>query len=156
MEQLTVRKAVLTDLDVLLGFEQGIIQAERPFDSTLDKDPISYYDLKLLIKAEDAEVLVCEVNGHIVGSGYAKVMEAKPYLDHNAYCYLGFMYTVPSYRGKGVNAVIIDGLKKWALTRGLNEIRLTVYTDNEPAIRSYEKAGFEKHLIEMRLREDIT
>lgn len=156
MEQLTVRKAVLTDLDVLLGFEQGIIQAERPFDSTLDKDPISYYDLKLLIKAEDAEVLVCEVNGHIVGSGYAKVMEAKPYLDHSAYCYLGFMYTVPSYRGKGVNAVIIDGLKKWALTRGLNEIRLTVYTDNEPAIRSYEKAGFKKHLIEMRLREDIT
>lgn len=61
------------------------------------------------------------------------------------------MYTKPEYRGKGLNAKIIAYLKKWAFERGLDEIRLTVYQTNAPAIRAYEKMGFEKHLIEMRL-----
>ena len=63
----------------------------------------------------------------------------------------GFMYTAPSFRGSGINARIIDVLKDWALTKGLREIRLTVYEDNLAAIRAYEKYGFKKHLIEMRL-----
>jgi hypothetical protein len=37
-----IRKATIDDLPVLLQFEQGIISAERPFDSTLLPDPISY------------------------------------------------------------------------------------------------------------------
>jgi len=67
------------------------------------------------------------------------------------YAYLGFMYTVPEFRGLGVNQRIIEALKKWALTKGLIEIRLTVYGDNIPALRAYEKAGFVKHIVEMRI-----
>ncbi|MGB5500466.1 MAG: GNAT family N-acetyltransferase, partial [Maribacter sp.] len=32
------------------------------------------------------------------------------------------------------------------------EIRLTVYDENHAAIRAYEKVGFKKHIIEMRLQ----
>ncbi len=151
MKEFLVRPATMSDLDVLLGFEQGVIKAERPFDPTLAADPISYYDLKKLIESEDAQVLVVTNGDEIVASGYARIKAARHYLDHELYSYLGFMYTSPNFRGKGINKIIIDALKKWSAAKGLKEIRLTVYDENRDAIRAYEKVGFKKYIIEMRL-----
>lgn len=153
MEDILIRKASTEDLSSLLQFEQGVIEAERPYDSTLDDDPISYYDLNELIDSEQAEVLVAEYQGEVIASGYAKFKKARHYLDHEYYSYLGFMYTKPEHRGKGVNKLIIDALKEWSHKNGLKEIRLTVYDENIGAIRAYEKVGFKKHLIEMRLTD---
>ncbi|UII76704.1 GNAT family N-acetyltransferase [Flagellimonas sp. HMM57] len=146
-----LRNATLEDLPILLGFEQELIKAERPFDSTLGEDPISYYDIKQMILDDDASVIVAEFDGKIIASGYAIPKKARHYLAHEQYAYLGFMYTHPDHRGKGINARIVDELKRWSLERGLKEIRLTVYSDNVPAIRAYEKVGFKRHIIEMRL-----
>ncbi len=153
MSDFTVRAAKLEDLTVLLEFEQGIIKAERPMDPTLAPDPISYYDISELIRSEEAEVIVVEYNSKVIASGYAKIKRALPYLRHESYSYLGFMFTEPDFRGKGVNKLIVDELRKWSISKGLQEIRLTVYDDNPGAIRAYEKVGFKKHLIEMRLTD---
>lgn len=152
MKDYIVRSATLEDLEDLLVFEQGIIQFERPYDPTLAKDPINYYDLSKLITYDDAEVVVVEFDSKIIASGYAKIKQALPYLDHEDYAYLGFMYTHVDYRGKGVNRLVIDQLKKWSASKGLKEIRLTVYDENSGAIRAYEKVGFKKHIIEMRIK----
>ncbi len=151
MEKYNVRAATLDDLTVLLTFEQGIIKFERVFDPTLASDPINYYDLKELILHEDAEVVVVEYNLRIIASGYAKIKKALPYLDFPHYAYLGFMYTDEEFRGKGVNGKIISYLKEWSKARGIEEVRLTVYDENSAAIKAYEKAGFKKHITEMRL-----
>jgi ribosomal protein S18 acetylase RimI-like enzyme len=148
-----IRKATIEDLPVLLQFEQGIVGAERPFDSTLLPDPISYYDLKAFITAPDVELLVAEIDGIIAGSGYARTKEnSKTYYDFEKYAYLGFMYVLPEFRGRGVNQAIIEQLKLWAAEQGLIEIKLEVYNDNIGAIKAYEKVGFEKRMIEMRIR----
>jgi GNAT superfamily N-acetyltransferase len=144
----------LADLKVLLSFEQEIIRAERPFDETLDKDPINYYDLRQLLLLEEAEVVVAELDSKIIGSGYALIKDAKPYLDHKQYTYLGFMYTDSEKRGQGVNKAIVDALVQWSKTKGIHEIRLTVYNDNAPAIKAYGKVGFKKHILEMRVHVD--
>lgn len=154
MQQFTVRTATLADLNILLSFEQEIIRAERPFDETLDEDPISYYDLRQLILSDEAEVMVAELHSRIIGSGYALIRDAKPYLNHKKYSYLGFMYTEKDQRGKGVNKAIINALMQWSKSKGIQEVRLTVYNDNEPAIRAYGKVGFKKHLLEMRVHVD--
>ncbi|MFC4222225.1 GNAT family N-acetyltransferase [Flagellimonas marina] len=150
-DQITIRNATLDDLPILLQFEQGIITSERPFDVTIKEDPVSYYDLKQMILDDDSCVIVAEMEGKVVSSGYAISKQARHYLDHEFYAYLGFMYTDPAYRGRGINALIVDALKKWSHGKGLKEIRLTVYNDNLPAIKAYEKVGFKKHIIEMRL-----
>ena len=146
-----VRPAVLADLPVLLSFEQGIIEAERPFDPTLKEGTIHYYDIGELIKSETAEVLIVESNNEIVGSGYAKILAAKHFLDHKQYSYLGFMFIKEGHRGKQVNKMIIDGLIAWSDSRNIKEIRLDVYEENVVAIRAYVKSGFKKHMVEMRL-----
>jgi GNAT superfamily N-acetyltransferase len=83
--------------------------------------------------------LVAKIGSEIVGSGYARIETAKPHLNHENYAYLGFMYTDPRHRGKGVNAVIIEALKEWCRSQNITELRLDVYHDNPSAIRAYEK-----------------
>lgn len=151
MNGITIRPALLGDLPILQKFEQGVIQAERPLDPTIRKDPVNYYDLESMIRDGEMAVVVAEYEGNIVASGYGMAKKARHYLDHTYYAYLGFMYTEPEFRGKGVNQKILAALKDWAISKNLTEIRLTVYEDNPNAIKAYEKFGFKRHIIEMRL-----
>ncbi len=61
------------------------------------------------------------------------------------------MYVVPEHRRKGVNNKILVNLAQWCKSKNIDQIRLEVYNDNIDALKAYEKAGFTKHLIEMRL-----
>jgi GNAT superfamily N-acetyltransferase len=145
-----IRKAIETEISTLLNFEKGIIESERPFDNTLKEGEIHYYDIIELIKNENAEVLVAVVDNEIVGSGYAKILTAKPYQKHSEYAYLGFMYVKPAFRGQGINQSILHGLIDWAKSKNLTEVRLEVYNENNIAKNSYLKAGFKPSLLEMR------
>ena len=103
------------------------------------------------IQNNDSELLVVELNTEIVASGYANIKSDKAYLKHKKQGYLGFMYVDKKHRGKGVNKLIIEGLLEWCKQKNIHEIRLDVYDDNIPAMQAYEKAGFKKHLINMRM-----
>lgn len=146
-----IRKAIESEIDILLSFEQGIVAAERPFDNTLKEGEIHYYDLLELIKSDKAEVLVAVVGEEIVGSGYAKILPAKPYQKYSEYAYLGFMYVKPAFRGKGINQLILEKFIDWAKSKNLAEVRLEVYDENTIAKNAYLKKGFKPNLLEMRL-----
>jgi len=151
MEKMIIRPATIDDLDKLLAFEQGIITTERPFDVTLREGHINYYDVAEMIVADNVKVAVAELGSEIIGSGYARIDDSKDYLKHAQHAYLGFMYVDPKHRGKGVNQQIIEHLKQWALSKNLTELRLEVYDENLPAVKAYEKAGFSKLLVQMRM-----
>ena len=150
MSNIHIRPATTADLPTLYRFEQGVIAAERPFDPTLKPDPNSYYDLPAMIAGPDVQLLVAELDGELAASGYARIEPAKSYLRHATYAYLGFMYVEPAHRGKGINSLIIEELRLWARSRGITELRLDVYDLNTPAIRAYQKAGFIRHMLNMR------
>lgn len=149
---MVVRPARIDDLKTLLLFEQGVIAAERPYDPTLKEDPITYYDVPELIQSPQAELLVAEVAGQLVGCGYAKIKSAKPNRKHSHFAYLGFMFVMPEFRGRGINLAILSGLQQWAAQQGITEFRLEVYHHNVTAIKAYEKAGFNPLMLEMRLK----
>lgn len=150
MIKISLRPARIEDLPTLYEFEQGIVSAERPFDPTLSPGHINYYDLKEYIDRPDVEVIVAEVDGELAGSGYVKIKEAQPYLSFDSYAYVGFMYVKPNHRRKGISHKIIGELVSWSKSKGLNEIRLDVYDQNDIAVAAYENIGFNKHLVEMR------
>ncbi|QHS59184.1 GNAT family N-acetyltransferase [Chitinophaga agri] len=150
MNAVTARSATLNDLPTLHQFLQALVEAERPFDKTLQEGKIYYYDLQELIESDDAEVLVLEKDGNLLACGYAHIRQAKLYLKHTRYAHLGFMFVVPEYRGKGLNQQLIAELKKWILSKGVKEVRLEVYEENTGAVKAYEKAGFSKLLTTMR------
>jgi len=61
------------------------------------------------------------------------------------------MFVKPEHRGKGISQKIIEKLVTWAKSKNFNELRLDAYDDNLSAIKAYEKFGFKKHLVEMRI-----
>lgn len=151
MENIQIRQARPDELPTLLQFEQNLIAAERPLDVTFISEEFHYYDLEKMIRSDEAEVLVAVLGDRLVASGHARILEGKPYNSFKRYAFLGFMYTEPDMRGRGINKMIIDALVEWARKKGLEEVRLQVYADNIPAVAAYEKVGFKKMLTEMRL-----
>jgi len=146
-----VRKAALKDLPILKKFVLGLIQVELPMDSTIKEDTSTYYDLNELIQSSESDVFVVELDTKIVASGYAKIIDDKPYLKHDKQGYLGFMFVPEDYRGHGFNKLILDALFKWCKERSVFEIRLDVYDKNTAAIKAYVKAGFKKNMLNMRM-----
>jgi hypothetical protein len=52
MSTIALRRADHRDLDTILRFQQGVVDAERPLDVTLKDGPIRYYDFEQLLNSE--------------------------------------------------------------------------------------------------------
>lgn len=146
-----IRKATKNDLPVLDTFMDDLVNAERPMDVTIKEGKVVYYDLESFITNEDSVLYVAELNGELVATGDAKIESNKTYLKHANHAYLGFMFVPEKHRGNGYNKLIVDELFAWCKNKNVHEIRLDVYNSNPSAIRAYEKVGFEKHMIHMRM-----
>ena len=146
-----IRNATLADLPTLRKFEQGVIDTERPMDADLKRDEIHYYDIKELIQSPTIKMAIAEIDSRLVGCGYAKLQKAKSWHNFDQHAYLGFMYTHPDHRGKGINSAVVEDLKEWCRSKGVNNLALEVYHNNPGAIRAYEKVGFHPKLVEMRI-----
>jgi ribosomal protein S18 acetylase RimI-like enzyme len=149
-KDIAIRRATNADLSKLAEFLQFLVAAERPFDPTLKEGEIFYYNIEEFISDEKTELLIIDYNQQIIGCGYAQIRSAKPYQNHDLFGYLGFMYVSPEFRGNGFNNLLLNDLKKWVLSQGITEVRLEVYSENEAAVRAYEKAGFKQILTTMR------
>lgn len=54
------------------------------------------------------------------------------------------MWTAPSHRHQGIGRLLINEILKWAHVRNARTLLLMVTSNNEPAIRFYERLGFAK------------
>lgn len=151
MKNLIIRKALFKDQTALLELEQKVIEAERSYNHTIKPTNALYYDLDNLLIDLDSHLMVAELNDEIIGSGYAQIRESKKSLKHNKHAYLGFMYVAPNRRGLGINGMIIENLISWSKEKGVSDLYLDVYDGNDAAIRAYEKVGFTKSLVEMKI-----
>lgn len=149
-KDISIRHAITSDLPKLAEFLQFLVAAERPFDPTLKEGEIFYYNIEDFISDEKSEILVIDYKQQIIGCGYAQIRVAKSYQKFESFGYLGFMYVSPEFRGNGFNNLLLNDLKKWVLSQGITEVRLEVYSENESAIKAYEKAGFKQILTTMR------
>lgn len=147
----TLREATPADRETLLALEQQVVSAERPFNGAIRDSGARYYDLDQLITDPDTLLLVGEVDGQIIATGYAQLRVSEPAFKHARHAYLGFMYVAERFRGRGINGTVIEALVDWSRRRGVVDVYLDVYVDNTPAIRAYEKLGFKGLVLEMKL-----
>ena len=117
------------EFDITLEDEEGVIAAHRRYDNQV--------------------FLLAEVDGRLVGMLNVSASQ-KPRLRH-----IGeFGLTVlRAYWGQGIGAALMQAMLDWAGATGvIRKINLAVQADNAPAIRLYERFGFE---TEGRLRRDL-
>ena len=105
-----IREAHIDDLPTLLAFEQALIAYERPLTPTIKEGEISYYNIEAYIQDPEICVLVATVDDTVIASGYALVKQSAHYKKTTHFAYLGFMYTLPAFRGNRINQLIINHL----------------------------------------------
>lgn len=154
MNKVIIRQATINDLVTLKEFEQGLITAERAFNSLVKPDPVCYYKLDEMLTDQDIDFVIGEMNDKPVACGYSRIEQAKHYYQFARQAYFGMMYVIPECRGLGINAAIMNVLKEKARQRGVTDFCLEVFSTNFSAISAYEKCGFKNHLIQMRMSLD--
>lgn len=150
-DKYNIRDAKLSDLNILKEFEQGVIEAERPYIEKLKRGKVVYYDIPELINRQDCAMLVVDYLEETIACGYAKIEESKAFMQHEKHGYLGFMFVKPEHRGQGVIRKLISALISWCENRGVYDIKLEVFAHNDSAVRAYEKCGFGAYKVEMLL-----
>jgi ribosomal protein S18 acetylase RimI-like enzyme len=84
------------------------------------------------------------------GVGYLAIDEgtacgiAGSFLDQNdpMRAHLVSMWTAPTHRQRGIGRLLVNEVLKWARGRNACVLQLMVTSNNEPAIRFYERLGF--------------
>jgi RimJ/RimL family protein N-acetyltransferase len=102
--------------------------------------------IRALKRHPDAAVYVAEDEGAIVG----RLSVARdPHQASRHVADLGIMVAM-SHRGQGIGRAMLDQAVAWARDVGVSKIELHVFPWNEPAIRLYEKYGFEREGLRKR------
>jgi RimJ/RimL family protein N-acetyltransferase len=97
--------------------------------------------LKALRRYDHAAVFVAETGGGEIVGRLSLARDQHPASTHVAD--LGLMVAA-SHRRRGIGWALLDAAVEWARARGISKLELHVFPHNEPALRLYEKFGFER------------
>lgn len=124
--------AALCAMANMPGFRRGTLR--MPFET------VESWEKRIAKAGTDDTWIVAEVEGKVVGHGNLVVRSA-PRRAHIGEIAMG---VADDFVGRGIGTAILSALLDVADNwRGLKRLELTVYADNEPAIRLYTGRGFE-------------
>jgi ribosomal protein S18 acetylase RimI-like enzyme len=82
--------------------------------------------------------LVAEVDGEPVGLAWGRIEDSRPDV-----AYLFQMWVAPAYRRLGTGRMLLETVIAWAQAHRARYVDLGVTLSNSPALRLYQRAGFE-------------
>ncbi|WP_430009091.1 peptidase C39 family protein [Methylophaga lonarensis] len=127
-DEITIRSAHLGDVEPLVQLEK----------TCFDTDRLSRRSFKWMINKANAQLLVAELDHHIVG--YVLLLYVRG-------TSLGRIYSLailPEHRQRGIAAKLMQAAEHAAESSGRSFIRLEVRPDNAKAIRLYQNLGYKQ------------
>ncbi len=96
------------------------------------------------VEDEDADVIVAEIEGRIVGfTNLEKAAHPSyPMFKHHEYVLMHNIVVDTHCRKQGVGSILMDATRRWARAHGLTFIQTTVWSANTTAKQFYAKHGF--------------
>jgi RimJ/RimL family protein N-acetyltransferase len=102
--------------------------------------------LRAVRRSPHAAVFVADAGGEIVGR-LSLARDSHPASLHVAD--LGLMVAA-THRRQGIGRALLEQAVSWAHEAGIEKLELHVFPHNEPAIRLYERFGFEREGLRRR------
>ncbi len=158
MSAVTVRRATFKDAQIIADYAQKLVLQHTDYNSRrfvqiAGREQMEWF-YGSQTNAEDAAVLVAEIDERIVGFAYIH-FEAKNYaalLESAAW--LHDIYVDDAARGFNAGKKLIEAAIETAKELGADKLLLSVAAQNEVARMFFERAGFKATMIEMFL--DLT
>lgn len=138
-----IRKAKITDLELMLAWGKKVYEVERQYM------PLLIYSAK---EAKDRYLnqidnplfcfLIAEINGKPVGYLYAH-LDQIPYLaTKRKECEIEVIYLNEDSRGRGAAGELINACMLWAKNNRAFGIKAGIFADNIASIKAFQKTGF--------------
>ncbi len=129
--------------DILLT---KLIQDERQYDNSIDKDFVVNNYFKNIIKNEN-NILLCYEEDNII-KGYIYL---KPVNNDSQNCYLiDGLYVDNEYRNKGIATKLIENALNIIKETNVAVVDINVMANNSVAISLYKRFGFNEFRISLR------
>lgn len=152
--RITVRKARLSDLDLLVRHRRGMWEAiaKIPKKDLVAADRVYRRWARTRMRSGRLVGFIVEESGEPVASGCVWLMsvQPRPNWKGTTVAYLLSMFTEPSHRGKGHAKRIVRAAIRWSRSRGISVMLLHASRFGK---RIYEAEGFAP-TTEMRLALD--
>ena len=133
----SIRSAVSTDLDLIIGFICALADYERLADDVrLDRAVLGDH---LFGPRPMAEVIIAEHDGAPVG--FALFFHNFSTFEGRPGIYLEDLFVVPEARGVGAGKALLQRLAQLAIERGCARLEWSVLDWNEPSIAFYKALG---------------
>lgn len=148
---LLIREAELKDLKELNELQQCLVKFERPFDDGIPAEgDVNYYDITGLINDDFTYFIVAELEGKIIGCGFAQIRDNLNWAIEKKSGYIGLMVVREEYRRNNTGKLIVENLTGWLMKKNISHIILETYSCNESAISAYKKYGFKEFVLQMK------
>lgn len=110
--------------------------------------------LNKIIEENKSDIFIAIEKDKIIGFALLQEQETPPYncFVKHKYAYVMDLIVNNSYRGKGIGSDLLKEVKKWAKSRNLDYIELSVLSENVDAAKLYEKHEFKNAMQTMRCK----
>lgn len=97
-----------------------------------------------IIKSENQEILVAEIDFKVVGFSHVMILEQKNIscLKPQTVAYIQDFDVLEEKRGQGIGTVLMNACKEYGKKQGADFIRAQVFPQNIDGMRFYERNGF--------------
>jgi GNAT superfamily N-acetyltransferase len=134
---INIRKAVVDDLDLIIGFIRALAAYERLADAVvLDRTLMGCH---LFGERPMAEVIIGEIDG--LACGFALFFHNFSTFEGRPGIYLEDLFVEPEARGSGLGKALLARLAQLAMERGCARLEWAVLDWNEPSIAFYKALG---------------
>lgn len=155
-----VRDADTSDRDALMRFHRSLYQDHRdevvakedlPLIEYQDYDRILRDDLSALLRDPDSHVLIAEAEGAAIGyiTGRSRTEPGRVLPRRGV---VEDWYVIPSARGAGVGALLLEELEARFAAAGCEVIESATWCANEGARRVHDALGFREIRVMYRKR----
>jgi len=144
------RQATPTDLPAIVQMlaEDDLGAQREHFETPL---PQTYYDaLETITNDPNHEMIVAELDGEVIGTLHLMFLPSISY-QGGIRAQVESVRVVQRLRGQGIGAEMMKWAMERARQRGCHLMQLTSHKSREDAHRFYEKLGFTKSHIGMKI-----
>lgn len=152
-----IRKAIISDTEALLPLYQGsLVHMANLQPRQYREVPQDIAFVQKGIVDENADILVAEENGEIIGlaSVFYEELSSKPYRVALNFVELDTLFVSEYHRRKGVGTALFRAAQQWAKERDAQSLQLITLGENTYARQFYERMGMQE-LIVKYIKEEL-
>ena len=141
-----IRRATIADLDTIIELRLALLReyGDHPIYGRLHPEAETRARPVFLqqVQAADQAIFLAAHDGRIAGIARCVDSKGSPLLMPDRYCYVTSVYVRPEHRRQGVLSRLMGEIERWAMQRGLTEMRLHNSTLNAATRSAWDQLGF--------------